>query len=287
VKQGTTDVDVGTVKWTAKRQKIAITKYLKSDRSEQGSIIAKALKALSETRPDLPELLLKRWVLECPKKERQIDLLFDFDQIKKSCPSLFIDCVKRVAMLSEDSIILSGVFFGQFCALPPSDDEEIRQFIELVCEKIKDDDWLAEVDASKFLDVARDLLRLTSILMHKEIFGKVLNGVLALLNTRKFDGFVVSSIGSPFSMWKCTISDLAPWMETVYVENLSDIQPASPLYAETRHLLKFIQSGQYKDLRDKPQTTKRQIWRTYAVERAKKYNPEISLFDPLDEEESE
>ncbi|MBI1930319.1 hypothetical protein HYR99_39465 [Candidatus Poribacteria bacterium] len=41
-------------------------------------------------------------------------------------------------------------------------------------------------------------------------------------------------------------------------------------------MLKLIQSGQYKNLRDQPHLAKGQIWRAYAVERAKKYSPEIS-----------
>lgn len=256
--------------WPVRQTARAIARRLSKDDSEQQTARQDALVLLVRRERGVLEYLIEELVLGVADNVMEVSLVADLCEHQRECPGVFLDALKRMAAVPGQQMVLSGMIFRGFSRLPPDADEEIRAEINLACDRFDDGVWIRRGDEARLLELFGDVLSLAGILLRRDVFAVALERVCAFLSQRQWGVSVVAAIVAPLVIWKGEVGDLAPWMEHEYEACLTHVGGDVPWGKEARDLAVLIRNGYYRQLKRNLIIERKQVWREWARERARR-----------------
>jgi hypothetical protein len=253
--------------WPACELSEAIARRLAKDKPEQKTARYDAVLALAARERGVTEHLLRTWVIGAPADSIEAVLVADLAERQRDCPTVFLDALKRVASVTGQQLVLSGLVLRGFADLPPAEDDAIREEIRSACERFDDDAWIARSMEERLLELFAEVLSLSAILLDPAVFSAALKMICRFLARREWHVPVAAGLMSPLVMWKDDVVHVAPWMEDAYEKELLQMAGAS-WGSEAVALVAHIRSGRYRNLKRNRVIEGKQAWRQWAKERA-------------------
>lgn len=252
--------------WPACELSEAIAHRLAKDTPEQKTARHDAVLALAAREPGVTEHLLRTRVVLAPADSIEAVLVADLAERQRDCPTVFLDALKRVASVSGQQLVLSGLILRGFADLPPAEDDAIREEIRSACERFDDDAWIARSKEERLLELFSEVLSLSAILLEQATFSTALKTICRFLAQREWRVPIAAGLMSPLVMWKDDVVHVAPWMEGVYENELLQVSGVSKRN-EAVALVAHIRGGYYRNLKRNRVIEGKQAWRRWAKER--------------------
>lgn len=260
-------LELPDVAWPANDLALSLASRLEKDGPATGGLRHDAIRLLVGRDFSIAERLLARYVLGVPASRTESALLADLADLQRHFPEAFLNSLKKVALLPDDELVLSGLLFRGYANFAPEEDEELRAAIIRACSKFEDPTWILAGKEQRVLEILGDVPALSAVLLNRADFSRALSTICRLVSLRNWSAGVSGALVRPLVMWKEEVSDVAPWMELEYRLVLQQLS-GTHLGAEAVALWKRIEGGYYRNLKRNPVIERQQLWRDRARARA-------------------